>query len=55
MRKLHRAIAHRRMEEAGIKHINREVHRMTNQGPVNIGSYFSRHWREYCFAPKKED
>lgn len=54
MRKLYRSIARARMQKAGFKHINRSVFKMTEAGPINLGSFFSRNWKSYCLAPKKE-
>ena len=56
MRKLYRSIARARMRKAGYRRINRPVIRMTESGPVNLGSFFARNWRSYCLAPQnKED
>lgn len=55
MRKLYRSIARARMRKAGFRHINRSVIRMTEIGPINLGSFFARNWRNYCLAPQPEE
>lgn len=56
MRKLYRSIARARMHKAGYRRINRSVVKLTEGGPVRIGSFFARNWRSYCLAPQnKED
>lgn len=55
-RKLDRLVAHRNMERAGIKHVNKHDYAtyktmsgMTMQ--ERIGSYFATHWKDYVSVP----
>ncbi len=50
MRKLYRSIARARMQGAGLRHINRPILVMHNGGPVNLGSFFARNWRNWCLT-----
>lgn len=48
-RKLLRAIAHRRMKNAGLVKVNKKMH-VVHPGmrePIRLPSFFSDHWREY--------
>lgn len=45
MRKIARNIARAKMRRAGLRHINKDR--------LKIGSYFSKHWREYANYSKK--
>jgi len=45
MRRILRKIAHSRMQKAGYTRVNKR--RDGDRAYVN-GSYFSKHWREFC-------
>ena len=55
MRKLYRSIARARMRKAGFRHINRPIAVTVKGRPVNLGSFFSRNWKNYCLAPQPEE
>lgn len=55
MRKLYRSIARARMRKAGFRRINRSVIKLTEAGAINLGSFFSRNWKNYCLAPQPEE
>lgn len=55
-RKLDRSVAHRNMERAGIKHVNKHDYAtyktMTGMTVQEyIPSYFAKHWRESVTVP----
>lgn len=55
-RELDRSVAHKNIERAGIKKVNKN-HSMVYQNPfgatvkIDNGSYFSNHWRDYVNTP----
>lgn len=55
MRKIYRSIARARMRKASLKHINRPIIVATQRGPVNMGSFFARNWRNYCLATQPKE
>lgn len=45
-----RSIAHRNMERAGLKRVNKANDKDLGRD-FRLGSYFSRHWRDYVNVP----
>ena len=50
-RKLDRSVAHRNMERAGLKRVNRHDYSGAGWMIQRIDSYFARHWRETIDVP----
>ena len=50
-RKLDRSVAHRNMERAGLKRVNKHDHVGTGWMIERIDSYFAKHWRETISVP----
>jgi hypothetical protein len=50
-RKLDRLIAHKNMERAKLKHVNRHDYYGQSWERVRVDSYFARHWRDTVNVP----
>ena len=50
-RELDRLVAHRNMERAGLKRVNKHDYSGTGWLRTRIDSYFAKHWRETVDVP----
>ena len=50
-RKLDRSVAHKNMERAGIKHVNKHDYVGPAFEKTIVDSYFAKHWRETVNVP----
>lgn len=50
-RKLDRLVAHKNMERAGLKRVNKHDYSGPLFERIRIGSYFSDHWRDTVTVP----
>ena len=50
-RELDRSVAHKNMERAGLKHVNKHDYYGAPFERTRVGSYFSQHWRETVTVP----